>query len=227
MARKKWRCQGLSIQNQRPSNMDSILFCQRATAQGAILLAVVCDGVGSTRDGAFAATYCTAKLAQWFQQVESPMIGLDLRNRVLALNDEILQQAKNAKLETATTLSALLLTEDQYTTVHIGDSRIYYHNGRELTQLTQDDSSIQGKLTGCIGRWKDILPHYDEGATRDGIFLLCSDGLYKYLSREVLTPEVARSARRRQQGALKRLSQMAIAAGATDNISAILVQQRK
>lgn len=227
MAREKWRCHGLSIQNKRPTNMDSILFRQRVTTQGAVLLAVVCDGVGSTRDGAFAATYCTTSLAQWFQEMETLRVGLDLRDRILALNDEILQQAKAAELETATTLSALLLTETQYVTVHIGDSRIYYHNGKELTQLTQDDNSSHGKLTGCIGRWQDILPHYNEGVIEGGAFLMCSDGLYKCLSHEALASEAVCSFGKSQRRALKRLSRAAISAGATDNISAILVQQRK
>lgn len=227
MAREKWRCRGLSIQNQRLSNMDCILFRQRSTAQGAALLAVVCDGVGSTRDGAFAATYCAASLAQWFHQAETLRLGLDLRDQVLALNEKILLQAKAEGLDTATTLSALLLMEEQYVTVHIGDSRIYYHNGKELIQLTQDDNSSQGKLTGCIGRWQNILPHYGEGTAEDGVFLLCSDGLYKCLSREVLALEVARSFGRSQRRVLKRLSREAIAAGSRDNISVILVQQRK
>ena len=227
MARKKWRCQGLSVQNQRPSNMDSILVCQRTVGQGAALLAVVCDGVGSVRDGAFSATYCTANLARWFQQAQSTRLGLELRDRVLALNGELLRLAKEKGLNTATTLSALLLTEGQYVTVHIGDSRIYHYNGMELKQLTQDDNSSQGKLTGCIGQWQDILPHYDEGAAKNGVFLLCSDGLYKCLSREALGVEVTRSFGKSQRRALKRLTKAAIAAGATDNISAILVQQRK
>ncbi len=227
MAREKWRCRGLSIQNQRPSNMDSILVCQRAAAQGAALLAVVCDGVGSARDGAFSATYCTASLARWFQQTQSPRLGLELRDRVLALNGELLHLAEEKGLHTATTLSALLLTERQYVTVHIGDSRIYHYNGTELKQLTQDDNSSRGKLTGCIGQWQDILPHYDEGAAESGVFLLCSDGLYKCLSRELLGAEVARSFGKSQRRALKRLTKAAIAAGATDNISAILAQQRK
>lgn len=226
MTREKWRCQGLSIQNQRASNMDSILVCQRATVQGAALLAVVCDGVGSTRDGAYAAAYCTTKLEEWFRQTETLRIGLALLEKVLVLNTEILRQAKTENLEAATTLSALLLTGGQYITVHIGDSRIYCHNGTELIQLTQDDSSRQGRLTGCIGRWQNIIPHYDEGTVGDKTFLLCSDGLYKCLSQETLALEVSRSFGKDQRKALKRLSREAIAAGETDNISAILVQQR-
>lgn len=227
MARERWRCQGLSIQNQRASNMDSILFCQRTAVQGAVLLAVVCDGVGSARDGAHAAAYCTTRLAEWFRQVETPRLGLTLLDQVLTLNSEILQQAKTEGLEAATTLSALLLTGGQYVTVHIGDSRIYRYNGAELTQLTQDDCSSRGKLTGCIGRWQDILPHYDEGAAGGEMFLLCSDGLYKCLHQETLASEMSRSFGKDQKRALRRLCREAIAAGSTDNISAIFVQQKK
>lgn len=227
MARKKWRCQGLSIQNKRPSNMDSILFQQRSTSQGGDFLAVVCDGVGSTRDGARAAAYCTAGLAEWFRRADLSRLGLALRDKVLNLNDELLRQSRAEGLDTATTLSALLLTGREYVTVHIGDSRIYLYSGGQLIQLTQDDSSGQGRLTGCVGRRQDIFLHYDEGAAEDGVFLLCSDGLYKRLSRETLGSEMARSFGRNQKRSLKRLCRAAVAAGSTDNISAILVQQRK
>ena len=47
---------GISLQNQRPVNMDSLLMKERAIDGRSVCMAVVCDGVGSMTDGAFAAS---------------------------------------------------------------------------------------------------------------------------------------------------------------------------
>ena len=224
---REWYCNGISIQNQRPSNMDSVFYAQRGTADSPLLLAVVCDGVGSTADGAFASGYCTRDLGQWFQQADEDRLGLALRDRVLKMNQEIIAAAKTEGLNTATTLSALLIMGGGYVVVHAGDSRIYHCNEERLVCLTQDDVSDQGRLTACIGRWGDVIIHYEEGTVTDGVFLLCSDGLYKHVTETQIQSELRQVKGHWQKRALERLLKMAVDQGETDNISAILLQNRK
>ena len=62
----KWNYVGLSDGNLRQSNMDSLYVQERRIAGEAALLAVVCDGVGSTSDGAYASALATESLEAWF-----------------------------------------------------------------------------------------------------------------------------------------------------------------
>ena len=45
---------GICLQNGREANMDSLLLTEKRISGVPSLLAVVCDGVGSMADGAFA-----------------------------------------------------------------------------------------------------------------------------------------------------------------------------
>lgn len=218
-------CNGVTLQNQRPSNMDSF-FCQYRR-EGSVALAVVCDGVGSLRDGAFASEHCTRQLARWFSSAPRQRMGLSLRDQVLSLNDQLLELARQRRLETATTLSALLLTEEQYVAVHIGDSRIYSYCDNVLHKLTIDDTSDSGKLTGCIGRWTDIQLHYEEGQADAQGYLLCSDGLYKGLTDEQIGENVAQLHGLFYRRRLWKMVNAAVSGGSRDNITAVLLKRRK
>lgn len=222
-----WYGEGLSLQNQRPSNMDSIVYQTRGGDTGEMLLAVVCDGVGSTRDGAFASQYCATALKDWFRSASEQRVGLSLRDHVLRLNTELLELTQTQGLETATTLSALLLAGGQSVVVHIGDSRIYRYRAGELQQITVDDVSAAGRLTGCIGRWENIRLYYDEESADAQGYFLCSDGLYKGMEKERMQAYMARNSRFCRKRRLKRMADEAIANGSKDNISAILIRQKK
>ncbi|WP_195986091.1 PP2C family serine/threonine-protein phosphatase [Clostridium sp. D33t1_170424_F3] len=222
-----WYGCGLSLQNARPSNMDSIFWKEQRLPEGPLLLAVVCDGVGSTRDGAFASRYATGALAAWLEETDSSRLGLSLRDRVLGINREVISAARDGRLDAATTLSALLITKGRYVLVHVGDSRIYQCDGAELRQLTRDDLSGAGRLTACIGRWDPLTVQYEEGEADGKSFLLCTDGLYKRIEKEDLQREMEQNQGKRAERVLGRLARRAVDLGETDNISAILLQSRK
>ena len=222
-----WYCCGLSLQNARLSNMDSIFWREWPSPEGPLLLAVVCDGVGSTRDGAFASHYSTRALAVWQEETDSSRLGLSLRDRVLDINREVIKAARNNNLDAATTLSALLISKGRYVLVHVGDSRVYQCDGAELCQLSQDNLSDSGKLTACIGRWDTLTVQYEEGEADRKSFLLCTDGFYKRIAKDELQKEVNQIHGRRAERMLERLARRAIDLGETDNISAILLQSKK
>jgi Serine/threonine protein phosphatase len=50
----------------------------------------------------------------------------------------------------ATTLTAMVVTEDGLAIGHIGDSRAYAWRGRTLTQLTRDDTYVQGLVDNGV-----------------------------------------------------------------------------
>ena len=230
--------------------MDSLLL-KSGTVQGkSALLALVCDGVGSMADGGFASGEATRMLSEWFAWAGAAQgtdqnatvqigadnrIGLGMRDAVLRINAFIIARAKESKMDTATTLSALLLTGSTYYIVHIGVSRIYcwdsrmdsrfgssHAPGQALSLLTHDDVSASGKLTACIGQTEDIFPHYVEGDAEGKTFLLCSDGLYKRMDTQVLLTQMQGWNIKTLQEPAETLTRYVIDRGEQDNISVAL-----
>jgi serine/threonine protein phosphatase PrpC len=81
---------GLSLQNGRGSNMDSLLLSEREIERRTVLLAVVCDGVGSTRDGAFAAAFSAKAMSEWFAGLaDIERVGLRMRDEALNINGHL------------------------------------------------------------------------------------------------------------------------------------------
>ena len=140
-----------------------------------------------------------------------------------------------------TTLTALALTRDVgAVVVHIGDSRLYRYRDEKLIQLTHDHTvpaemvragelsesdshthAYHGVLTRAIGVGPDIDVDYAGVSIRSGDrFLLCTDGLFKALSLGAIKSALAQP---QAQTAADDLISKAVACGAEDNVTALLV----
>ena len=215
---------GISLQNRRARNMASRRLNERQVGGRQLLIAVVCDGVGSLMDGAWAAREAVRMLGLWFDGVgDMERLGLKLRDQVLEINREICRTAKLQALQTATTLSALLLDGDRYYIVHLGDSRIYRWGQGGLMQLTQDQVLPSGKLAASLGHTDQVIPFYNEGDLGPQKFLLCSDGLYKRMEPEVLLKGLDTATGRNLKKTMQELARYVIERGEQDNISIALV----
>lgn len=215
---------GMSIQNRRARNMDSLLLKERDLCQKSLCIAVVCDGVGSLEDGALAATMAVRMLGAWFDALQDTgRLGLKLRDQALEINRVIYHTARSFGIQTAATLSALLLDESQYYIVHLGDSRIYSCREGRLTLLTQDQVSKSGKLSSCLGHTEEIMPFYNEGTLDGQTFLLCSDGLYKRMDPIILQKRVGMATGRNLKKIMGNLVRYVVDRGEQDNISLALV----
>ena len=216
---------GVSLQNGRNMNMDSLLLkCGKIETKDA-LLAVICDGVGSLADGAFASGTAVRLLSKWFDGIATTQrIGLKLRDAILDINATIVTEAKQNKMDTASTLSALLLLDHEYFFVHIGDSRIYCCENGAVSVLTSDDVSESGKLTAYIGRKEEIFLQYAEGEATGKTFLVCSDGLYKRMDMGFLTSKIKSLNKRTLKELIEDLPKSVIERGEQDNISLALVK---
>ena len=216
---------GVSLQNGRQSNMDSLFLKRGQITKQDALLAVVCDGVGSLSDGAYASGIAARMLNEWFDSVKTfERIGLKMRDAILEINANIIVSAKRQDMDTASTLSALLLLEENYYIVHIGDSRIYCYEDGALSTLTSDDVSESGKLTAYIGKKEDIFLQYSEGDASDKTFLVCSDGLYKRMDLEFMAEKMKLWNKQSSGETIEILSKFVIGRGEQDNISLALVK---
>lgn len=203
--------------------MDSLFLKERLFAGESVCLAVVCDGVGSTQNGAFASAVAVKMLGDWFDHMENiDRPGLQLRDYILQINEHIAREAGQRGLHTASTLSALLLCGGRYHIANIGDSRIYSFDSEEIRQLTQDQTS-NGKLTSWLGRTERTEIFYNEGPCGKGRFLICSDGLYKRMDDSYLWSELIHAEPRKLKRTMERLIRYVVRQGETDNISLAIV----
>ena len=204
--------------------MDSLLLKERDIGGRDVCIAVVCDGVGSLKDGAVASTMAVRLLGSWFDGIhDTGRLGLKLRDQVVAANRTVYRTAQEQRLQTAATLSVLLLDENQYYIVHLGDSRIYTCREGQLLQLTQDQLSDTGKLAGCLGHTEEVMPYYSEGTAEGQRFLLCSDGLYKRAEMELLRKSMEMATGRNLKKVMERLVHHVIDRGERDNITIAFV----
>lgn len=205
--------------------MDSLLLKNGSISGKNALLAVVCDGVGSVADGAFASGAAIKMLSDWFSnEATAGRIGIKLRDAVLEINAHVRLASKKNNLDAASTLSALLLVENDYYVAHIGDSRIYCYENGNLSILTTDDVSGSGKLTACIGHSDDIFVQYYEGSATGKIFLICSDGLYRRMDESYMMAKMKSWNKKLLQEPMESLPQYVAQRGEQDNISIALVK---
>ncbi len=213
---------GVSIRNGRKTNMDSLMIKEKTMLDRKLCIAVICDGIGSLSDGAFASAQAVSELGEWFDlQTDTVRIGLRMRDAVQRADLRISEAAARLGLRTGTTLSALLLDGESYYVVHVGDSRIYSVGDGGLETLTVDQVN-NGRLTSCVGRG-DATVFYNEGRCGEGRFLLCSDGLYKRMDDALLEQELRSTERRGCKRTIQRLADYVTERGETDNVSLAIV----
>lgn len=214
--------QGLSVKNQRKTNMDCLLLCEKVVEEEHFGLFVVCDGVGSTAQGGEAATFCAHYLKQWFDGLEHKVrLGLVLQEVVVEMNEALCDYLEEGQQRGATTLSLLLLGAHSSYVVHLGDSRIYGITSEDTRQLTEDQVDEEGRLLGFLGRRQALPLYYWEGERSFSRFLLCSDGFYRRMNQSFLREDINP---KDMKEALEKQVDFVIKQGETDNISVILVQ---
>jgi protein phosphatase len=213
----------------------------------------VSDGMGGAKAGEYASRIATEKIAHLLpRSFRQSAAGLeagfadvleelfDQIHRALALMGASYEECSGMEA----TLSMTWLTPDWLYFGHIGDSRIYYLPVGEnaVKQLTEDDTHVgwlfrQGKINEREARThprRNVLQKALGGANQfvapqvgavgcqsGDVFLLCSDGLVEglyetHLAELLRGPGPADSARR--------LVEAALANGARDNVTALIVE---
>ena len=196
----------------KSTNQDSALIETAATDYGQILLGVVCDGMGGLAKGEVASAMLVKAFSRWFHQ-EFPRLlysGLEANtlreswtNLILEQNQKISNYGLGCNVSLGTTLAALLLVDNIYYIINVGDSRVYYikdgfhqmtldqtyvQREMDLGRMTQEEAKTHPRrnvLLQCVGASSVIEPDFYVGEyQRDSLFMMCSDGF-----RHVITPE--------------------------------------
>ena len=209
-------------------------------------LIAMCDGMGGHAGGDTASSIAIRSLAHIEQDdtggnVET--ISRMMETSVMAAHDAIVGKAKRERklAGMGTTVTAAALVAGYWVVAHIGDSRAYLLRDGHLSRITCDHSYVQhlidtGRITPAeaknhpqrnvvmrvLGDF-DIDPHPDisiRKAHPADRWLLCSDGLCGVL--EDSTIKETMTALADQGECAQRLVQMALRAGSTDNVTAVI-----
>ena len=164
--------------------------------------------------------------------------GFDLANRQIARR----VSEDDALRGMATTAVALLFTDHAAALAHVGDSRAYRYQAKELSRLTADHSWVEeqvraGMLTeeaALEHPWRNIVTRALSGgpglevevselslAVGDRL-LLCSDGLSSVVPESEIGTIVAEAASTNLQAGCDALVEHANASGGPDNVTALL-----
>jgi serine/threonine protein phosphatase PrpC len=238
----KCSCQG----TERKINQDAIL----ARSKGKVGLFLVSDGMGGHEHGECAsgliqgmfddAWESIRKLAQndWQQAISK------VKSIICDANHSIYEQYNQNQVCGATVI-VLLISDGCYAIFSVGDSRIYSYADGKVEQMTVDDvwdnlfsihqsyseneidkDAKQGQLTQAVGTQVTVDVNISSGRMQPGqMFLLCSDGIYKYMDAAWLENWMEIGKKKFfLNGMVKLICKEAVAQGSGDDRSVVLVR---
>ncbi len=203
---------------------------------------VVADGAGGHQSGEVASNLIVDNLSQLKRDRFFGSFVKKINEKLQEVNTELIEKSGGEDTRTliASTVCVLIAQRTSVVCLWSGDSRIYQLRNNKLIQLTRDhnrvDEFIQAgfpledaekyplaqHLTAAVGVTVPLHTEIQSFEVVDGdIYLLCSDGLFKELADEDIEEIL-------QQESLKYAAQelmdLALARGATDNVTVVLVK---
>ena len=204
-------------------------------------LQLVADGVGGSAAGEVAsatAAYVVSALAgaQWGRD------PAELLGRAVTLAYEQLRRGSESDPSRAgmgTTFTALLIDDDRCALGHLGDSRAYLLRDGELSQLTRDHTYVQSLVDSGVITPEEARRHPRKNVVSQALeaggtgrpdllhleihvgdrFLVCSDGVSDLVPDDAIAACLGEED---PDDAARRLVDAALAAGGTDNITAVV-----
>lgn len=218
----------------RPRNEDQVV------ARPDLGLWAVADGVGGHGAGDVASSAIAAALEAIPPGLTAAEMLAQVRLRLAAVHAELRVRAlaRGPGGIIASTVVVVLLRGGHFAALWAGDSRLYLLRDGTLRRVTRDHSAVQemvdagtlaaedaeshphaNVITRAVGQEGDVaLDKVAERLHPGDCFLLCSDGLFKDL------PEAQLGAMLAAGMEAPGLVEMAVRAGARDNVSAVVVR---
>ncbi len=207
------------------TNQDSFNARVLTTKQGKMVFAVLCDGMGGLSKGEVASASVVNAFCKWVEMrlpvlCESEITDSNISSEWIDIateyNKKIKIYGKKCGIVNGlgTTLTAMLLTENRYYIINVGDTRAYEIIDK-VSLLTKDQTIVakevelgyiteeQAKndvrrnvLLQCIGASDEVYPDFFSGDIKqNAVYMLCSDGfrheitnteIYRYLNPNVM-----------------------------------------
>jgi len=159
-----------------------------------IVVAVVCDGVGSADEGAQAAKRVTRHLINNFKtRPVAWSIEKSIKKFITSINAILYQESMQnyERCELVTTVAIVVIAGNRVYGANVGDSRVYLYREKALNQLSHDhnmdEKGYENVLTDAIGLQNTVeVFYFENNLEKDDKILLCSDGLYTLMSEDML-----------------------------------------
>lgn len=204
------------------TNQDSLMMRVANTPQGRMAFAVLCDGMGGLDKGEVASASVIRAFDHWFTNdlptlcsapLEDYLIKTQWCDLVTEQNNAIKNYGARQGVRLGTTVVAMLLTQNRYYILNVGDSRAYEISNC-VKQITADQTFVArevalGNMTAeqaktdprrnvllqCVGASDAVYPDMFFGSTNgNAVYMLCSDGFRHEISTdeifEKLNPNV-------------------------------------
>lgn len=229
----------------RETNQDRYEY---AVLSERLAFAVLCDGMGGQNGGNVASEIATGFIAEALRRdlhgdMQESSLRAVMLSAVAGANALVYETAckDEALAGMGTTLVIAVFLQEHLYVAYVGDSRAYLVRGEREIQLTKDHTVVQmlvdiGEIsqsdahnhpkrhyiTRAVGVSPTVDPDFLEHPLKDGdLALLCSDGLYHYLTPGTLPPLLRESAR---AGSVSNLLDLAREGGGADNVTAVVAQ---
>ena len=198
------------------------------------LIAAIADGVSGNEGGREASEYTVrGLLTDYYATPDTWPVTQSLDKVIKAINSWVQKQGSVRKelAGMATTLTAVVLRGNCYYFSHVGDTRLYLLRGGVLTRVTTDHvwdrPEMQHVLTRAVGLDTRIAVDHGMGELRErDVLLLACDGVWSCMTEYDMTAALSDVAAGRTEPAASAdaLVDAALAAGSTDNCSALVLR---
>lgn len=175
--------------SENDSNSDSV-FCDHVSDKG---IFVVVDDRRERGQTLQDSTYICDNIETWWKTIISNPYGKTLTSvanscvgLIRQINDKLATEHEALEINAGSSLSLLLIWDNEYSVINVGNSRIYRKIRRSLVPLTRDDGEdAEGQVNRLLGRRAGIDIRSDSGRVgRKDMFLLCSEVVHKALSQK-------------------------------------------
>ena len=197
----------------------------------------VADGVGGNSGGASASFFVLENMLS----IGTVKDAKELKDTLISINNLLIQKGTDDQRlsSMATTLTGILIGEESYFVIHIGNTRAYVQQGRYLKQVTQDHTTFnwlqkigrkeeaeacnRNEITNCFGGGNSsfLSKLYVAELSDFKRMILTSDGVHEYVDIDLLEDILNSDSSGEEK--CNRILDAALAAGSEDDMTVILV----
>ncbi|MGL4606850.1 MAG: Stp1/IreP family PP2C-type Ser/Thr phosphatase [Eubacteriaceae bacterium] len=232
---------GSNVGALRKVNQDAYLAATIKNVDRISYVFAVADGLGGHRSGEIASKTAVDFIKNNLSRIRNYHDPEEMMTFVKDINHELkkIGDDEPARLGMATTLSMCIVDGEDLFICHVGDSRVYLISNDKVERLTKDHSLVQilvdeGKITqeeAEIHPQKNVITRalgtdnsvkvdfYHYQVASDGVYLICSDGLYNLVADKEMQEIVNNHS---LEKSAKMLIDLANNNGGNDNITVVL-----
>lgn len=220
----------------KKENQDYLFYHQNQYKQ--IILAIA-DGVGIYQNSKIASGIVCQIVQKNFMITDFSLLNQEeIKNWMQKLIEKkIVPELSKEYNKIATTLTLMLLINENFFIIHIGDTRICYIDEKKekILQITQDHnfsssidntfSWIKGKkfLQNCISNQSACYIDITKHGLKSGYYLISSDGLHDFVDKKTLYKTLTKNDLT-EKDKIKTIFDKALFSGSLDDMSCILLK---